>query len=384
MPTTKFKNMLYRAMLPFCAPRCSSHPVSFMNGHPLSSRPEFESLLRRHHVLGSAVLLSSGTGSTLICSDSASPCHKSHPDTLFRVASITKTATAILAMRLADQGILDPDAPIMAYFHDSSVCSVLKGITLRHLLSHTSGLIDPLSLEHSVENGIPFTDILIDSRKYQPGHSFHYSNLGFGLIGCVFEAILNLPVGQIYQDYLFKPLKMNASLEGCLLPVDRIMPVTRILPYHKQQDLVLTVLGSKPLTTPDPIRHYGHTAGSMYTDISSLQSLFNVLILNNHHFISDSSLNDMIAEHASYGSLSPTLSYGLGLLRINDRSISDKMIYGHQGFAYGCADGAFWEEGTCRSVIMLNGGSSEARIGRLGVLNRDLMRWAFRKELPSW
>ena len=92
----------------------------------------------------------------------------------------------------------------------------------------------------------------------------------------------------------------------------------------------------------------------------------------------------MKKEHADYGKLSPTLSYGLGLLIIRDPSLSDSRILGHQGFAYGCVDGAFWEESTGRLLITLNGGCSEARTGRLGLSNRDFIRWAFRKELPSW
>jgi hypothetical protein len=122
----------------------------------------------------------------------------------------------------------------------------------------------------------------------------------------------------------------------------------------------------------------------MYTDMFSLDRLLNVFIRNHDHFISDQSVKRMCMEHASYGNLSPTLSYGLGMLRIRDASLSDSLILGHQGFAYGCADGAFWEEKTGRVVIMLNGGSSEARTGRLGLLNRDLLRWALRKELPLW
>ena len=88
--------------------------------------------------------------------------------------------------------------------------------------------------------------------------------------------------------------------------------------------------------------------------------------------------------HVSYGKLSPTLSYGLGLLRVHDPSLAGHDLIGHQGFAYGCVDGAFWEEGTERLLLFLNGGCSEARTGRLGVANRDMARWAFRKELESW
>ncbi len=146
----------------------------------------------------------------------------------------------------------------------------------------------------------------------------------------------------------------------------------------------MTRLGSVPLENPDCLRHYGHTAGSMYTDARSMQNLLHAIMKDDSNILSDYARREMKKEHASYGKLSPTLSYGLGLLRIMDPKISDNIIYGHQGFAYGCADGAFWEENTGRMIIMLNGGCSEARSGRLGLANRDFMTWAFRKELPAW
>ncbi len=384
MPTTWIKNAVYRCMLPFCAPSCGPHPVSSVAGRTLVYRKQFEHMLRKHHVLGSAVLLRSGGETSLICSSSASPEHIAAPDTYFRVASITKTATAMLASRLFDEQVLDPDRPVSAYFSSREAASSLEGITLRHLLSHTSGLIDPPGLESSLEKGVPFPGILPEARRYSPGESFHYSNLGFGLIGSVMEAVTGQPVGMVFRERLFRPLGMNATLEGCRLPPEKIMPVTRILPYRKGVGLVLTPLGSVTLDAADPLRHYGHTAGSMYTDIASLQVLLDVLIGKGSGFLSEGRVADMCAQHAAYGALSPTLSYGYGLLRISDPSVSDSLILGHQGFAYGCADGAFWEADTGRSVIMLNGGSSEARVGRLGLLNRDLLRWAFRKELQAW
>ena len=93
----------------------------------------------------------------------------------------------------------------------------------------------------------------------------------------------------------------------------------------------------------------------------------------------------MKTQRASYGALSPTLSYGSGLLIIRDQRISSGAVYGHQGFAYGCVDGAFWESGTGRSVVFLNGGASELRrAGRMAWVNLDVLRWALRKELPAW
>ena len=357
MPTTKLKNAVYRLALPFCAPNCPVHPVTSVSGRDLISLRGLESLLRKHHVLGSAVLLTSGEQHCLICTASDSPKHEAFPDTYFRVASITKAACSVLCGRLIDEGMLDPDRPVSEYFADESARSSLEGITLVQLLSHTSGIIDPSGLETSVENGVPFTDFLSGARLYQPGSSFHYSNLGFGLIGCVLESVLGLPVGQIFRERLFDPLQMNATLEASLLPRKKIMPVTRVLPYVRGKDVVITKLGSRPLLSPDPLRHYGHTAGSMYTEIGSLQKLLDVFIHEDNPFLSARMKDEICREHATYGTLSPTL---------------------------GCVDGAFWEKSTGRSVIMLNGGAGEARTGRLGLLNKDILRWAFRKELPAW
>lgn len=384
MPTSKAKNMLYRMLLPVFAPRCGIHPLTSVSGHAIREEASFLHLIRRHHILGSSTLIESGNHYCLICTSSDSPLHISRPDTVYRVASITKVATAVLTLRMVDQHILSLDAPVSDYFADDTARRVLDGITLRHLLSHTSGLIDPPGLESALLKGVPFTRLFPNVRPNPPGTSFQYSNLGFGLIGCVMESILHMPVGKIFHDFLFSPLRMNATLEGCLIPNEKIMPVARILPYRKGSDLTLTALGSIPLSAENPTCHYGHTAGSMYTDIFSLQILMHVLFKNTPSFLSQSARDQMKKEHASYGRLSPSLSYGLGLLRINDSNLSEHCVLGHQGFAYGCVDGAFWEEDTGCLLITLNGGCSEARSGRLGISNRDLIQWAFRKELPSW
>lgn len=384
MPTSRLKNTVYRFLLPFSKTDSGTDPVSGVYGHSLTHADAFRQLIRRHHVLGSSTLIESGNLSSVICTSSVYPPHAAQPDSFFRVASITKTATAVLTMHLADLDILSLDAPVSCYLRSVYTGNGLDGITIRRLLSHTSGLVDPAGLESSLEKGVPFTELLHDARQFPPGSSFHYSNLGYGLIGCILEALLERPVSVIFNDYLFNPLHMNATLEGCTLSRDRIVPVTRVLPYHEGNDMILTLLGSKQLSETDPLRHYGHTAGSMYTDTASLQTLYHVLISDENGYLSGDSLSEMKKEHADYGKLSPTLSYGLGLLIIRDPSLSDNRILGHQGFAYGCVDGAFWEESTGRLLITLNGGCSEARTGRLGLSNRDFIRWAFRKELPSW
>ena len=383
MPTTKAKNLFYRVCLPLMAPPVGKDPIHRVNGHPLLRQSDFVRLLKKHHIQGSATLLTDRDSSCLILTHSPLSGHHAEENTYFRVASITKVATALVAMILCDRGLLNLDSPIAEVFPVGHVIPPMEKITLRHLLSHTAGISDPPQLENELLQEKTVDTILADCIFSEPGKQFRYSNLGFGLIGCMMEAVCRSPVSEIFQETLFSPLGMEATLDGSRLDPERIMPVSRIFPWC-HQELKITPLGKAPLSSPDPLRHYGHTAGSLYITVDSLYCMMTVLRDGNPDLISESSREAMFREHASYGALSPTLSYGLGLLFIHDRSLSSSRIVGHQGFAYGCADGAFFEEKTGRMMITLNGGCSEARTGRLGLSNRDFLRFAFQKELPLW
>lgn len=384
MPSTKLKNVLYRTALPFCTPSPGPDPMQPAEGHPLLSPRGLARIIRRHHVFGGAVLVSDGGRRSLILEKPSSCGQAASSDTYFRVASITKMATSLLCVLLSHDGLLDLNAPVTEYLPDSAGIPDLAGVTLIHLLSHTSGLSDKPDLETLLESGAPYVDAVSGARFAEPGSSFRYSNLGFGLIGCVFESVTGLPLGELFTSRIFAPLGMHASMEGCSLPEERIMPVIRLLPFRPDKKLTVTPLGRIPLTSPDPLHHYGHTAGSMYSDIFSLYKLLVCIRDGGAPLLSGSGTSLMKEVHASYGALSPALSYGLGLLVINDPNLSSCRIFGHQGFAYGCADGAFWEEDTGRIMIILNGSCSESRQGRLGLCNRDMLRWSLKKELPQW
>ena len=384
MPTTTAKNFLYRIALPFLAPSVPAGSVSEIKGHALSDQKSFTAVLRRNHISGGAFFFQAGSAGTSVFSRAFHSDLVPDEGTFFRVASITKMVTALLSVHLMDQGILDPDAPVSSLIPDGNLVPELNGILVRHLLSHTSGLSDPPGLEQMLIMNKPYSAAVAGCRIGNPGETFRYSNLGYGLMGCIFEYLLGKPVPEIYRDYLFGPLGMNATLEGCSLNPGRIMPVVRILPYHRSAALQVTPLGRIQLTDPDPARHYGHTAGSMYTDLPSLVKLIVCIRDGGKPFLSPDYSGYMQRRISSYGSVSPTLSYGSGLLQILDSRISSGIVFGHQGFAYGCVDGAFWEDTTGNIMISLNGGCSEARTGRLGIANLDLCRFAFRKELPSW
>ena len=215
-----------------------------------------------------------------------------------------------------------------------------------------------------------------------------YCSSACGLLGDFTERAPGKPVSEAIRDLVLTPLEMAGTLDASGLDKQRIMPITRVLSRHPAPDVTVTPLGSIPLTAPDPERHFGHTAGALYTDAASLSHLLTMIaqggIWNGRPVLRESTVRAMTSVQATYGRLSPTLSYGLGLVIIRDPRLSGEPLIGHQGFAYGCADGAFLEQDTGRQAVFLNGGCSEARVGRLGVCNRDVLRWALREELPSW
>ena len=386
MPSTPLKNFLYRLALPFCAPNPHKQMKHLALGKPLSHLPYYEHLLVKHRVLGASLLLDDGNQQSQVYTSTSQPHHAANENTMFRVASITKMATTLVTLMCVDEKLFTLDTPIVDLLPDSAHSHVLSGMTVRHLLSHTSGLQDLPAMDKALREGATFDTVLAADgvRVGQPGEKMEYCNFGFGLLGCLLENNTGMCISELFRVKLFEPLGMRATLDASTLDEGLIMPISRVLPYRKGNDVTITKLGRVPLDKPDPLRHFGHTAGAMYTDATSLTKLLDLIggmgEINGKCLVSA----EMMAEMTRMQASTPTRTYGLGLVLLNRPDISGHRLLGHQGFAYGCVDGAFIEEGTGRKVVFLNGGASEAREGKLGLVNRDVLTWAFRKEFPTW
>lgn len=73
MPTTPAKNLLYRAALPILAPRSRGQMTHHVFGHPLTSMPNYERILAKHHVFGASLLLQDGANCALCDTSTAKP-----------------------------------------------------------------------------------------------------------------------------------------------------------------------------------------------------------------------------------------------------------------------------------------------------------------------
>lgn len=119
------------------------------------------------------------------------------PATAFRLASVSKLITATAAMRLQDQGRLDPDSPVQQQIADLD--PAWPPITARQLAAHTSGL--PHYQEADADRGgVAYTSVrqavgLFNRRPllFRPGESYAYSSWGYTLLSAVVEAAAGAP-----------------------------------------------------------------------------------------------------------------------------------------------------------------------------------------------
>jgi len=153
------------------------------------------------------------------------------PDTVFRIASMTKSFTAMSILKLRDEGKLSLEDPVARYVpelanlpyptNDSQV------LTIRHLLSHSEGfpednpwgdrqLAQPdETMRAWMRGGIPFST--------SPGTAFEYSNYGFAILGQVVARVSRRPYADYVRDNILRPLGMNSStFEMSSVPKDQI------------------------------------------------------------------------------------------------------------------------------------------------------------------
>lgn len=147
-------------------------------------------------------------------------------DTVFRIASITKTFTAIAVMQLWEQGLVDLDAPARDYLRAYRLIPADAGfrpVTLRHLLTHTSGigelrgLADLLlpTLGSEVRRGRVPTLAEYYARglriEAEPGTRFAYTDHGFATLGQIVEDVSGERFDCYLREHVFRPLGMEST-----------------------------------------------------------------------------------------------------------------------------------------------------------------------------
>lgn len=177
-------------------------------------------------------------------------------DSIFWVASLTKPVTAVAVMMLYDEGKFDLDDPVAKYLpafantkvlaketgSQTEVVDVTQPMTIRHLLTHTSGLFNNAgySAAHVFPSKVSLqemaTRLATIPLSHQPGQAWRY-----GASFEVLAALVEVWSGQSYDDFLsqrlFQPLGMKDT--GFYVPVEKQDRVTRRYLLNEQKQLVL-------------------------------------------------------------------------------------------------------------------------------------------------
>ena len=141
-------------------------------------------------------------------------------DTIFQLASISKTFTSAAVMLLMRQGFLSPEDEITKFFPEIPY----PGVTVRHLLTHTSGIPDYFDDADwfiniwKEEKRVPGNDEILRFLRetkakpyFAPGEGLHYSNTGFNLLALLVEKLSGVPYEEFLQKNIFEPAGMTST-----------------------------------------------------------------------------------------------------------------------------------------------------------------------------
>ena len=147
----------------------------------------------------------------------ATPAEPMTEDTIFDLASLTKSlATATAVLQLAERGKVAIDEPLQTYLPEFNPADDPRRaqVTLRMLLTHTSGLAGDLSLDgpwglQQADKAEGIRRALNARLDFDPGQLFHYSDIGFILLGAMIEKITGEPQDVYARGNIFEPLDMT-------------------------------------------------------------------------------------------------------------------------------------------------------------------------------
>lgn len=286
--------------------------------------------------------------------------HAPDPDTQFRIGSITKTFVAVLVMRLRDEGQLELSDPIGR--HLPSLGPAVGEVTIRQLLSHTAGLTNepPGPWWERTDGALrpELADLLQHPPlRHEPGRVFHYSNVGYALLGALVEEVRGDDWYTVLHREVLRPLGMRRTTA---LPD---MPHAGGWAVHPWADVIL----SEPLTQTGRMG----PAGQLWSTLDDLTRWAAFLADGDERVLAPRTVAEMRECQASGEE-----QYGLGLLL---RQAGELAVVGHGGSMPGfLADLWIVPEEGLGVVVLTNATSSPSPAFR--ELASDLLRIVAERE----
>ncbi len=317
-------------------------------------------------------------------------------NTIFRIASISKTVTAIALMQLWEDSKVDLDVDVSTYLgwklqhpkHPST------SITLRQLLNHQSGIRDGEGYRafsrEMVDKKLDIRELLTTEGKYftpdlfadhPPGAYFSYTNCTWGLIASVVELVS----GQRFDDYCRENIFLPMDLPTTDFNVTKLISLDSLAVLYRYEDEQWVPQADNYQGIAPPSRAYeGYELGqngllfgpqgSLRISTKDLAQFALMFINSGHHdnqqILQKETVDLMLASQWLYdGENGDTwenffLSYGFGTHQtINqeggDIIFPDRTMVGHPGIAYGLLSDMYFEREKNSGIIFITNGSKQ-------------------------
>jgi D-alanyl-D-alanine carboxypeptidase len=243
---------------------------------------------------------------------------RNHMQTQFNLASMGKMFTAVAIGQLKDQEKLSLDDRISSYV--TGLPEQAHMVTLRQLLSHTSGFGDtPANDMRTTEEYVDY--IRKQPLLHEPGGSFYYSNSGYLLLGAVIEKVSGLT----YQEYVVSEIFQPTGMEHTNFLLKEELPSSAVVGYEMKEST------GNWQTTWDELPYSGRADGGVYSTASDLLKFWRAIEKNN--LITVETRDEMIRQVTPLYT-SKNFGYGYGFMVENWQKIG---IVGHNGGSSGAS-----------------------------------------------
>ena len=238
-------------------------------------------------------------------------------DSVFWIASMSKPITGAALMLLVDEGKVNVEDPVEKYLpefrgqmlavYQDDATKLLKRpkhpITVRNVLTHTSGLPFASSVEHPTLDRLPLREAVLSYAltplNFEPDTKYQYSNAGINTAGRIIEVVSGMSYEQFLEERLFKPLGMK---DTTFWPNDE--QVSRLAksyrPNAAKTDLEEFKIGQLQYPLTDRTRRYPMPAGGYFGTAADMgrfcQMLLNGGTLDGRRYLSEAAVKQMTSK----------------------------------------------------------------------------------------
>jgi len=318
-------------------------------------------------------------------------------DTFYRMASVSKVVSGMAVMTLVDAGklSLDEDIGTCLGCRARNPCFPDDPITLRHLMTHTSTLIEtgsynkicagelpPYLLREVLQEGGPGYSVE-NYLNARPGTTYSYSSFGSGIMGTIIEKV----TGMRFDDYatiaIFDPLGLDCRYDPQKLPAGAAVATPyEVAPDEKDargEEWLKKSLENKAKLYALPVGEaYRMAQGNLHAKPSDMARIMMLLLGNGVsrgvRVLSETAVAEMKKVQFDDG----VNVHGLNLMHFDRSIVPDRHIIGHFGRAYGAFNAFFFDDAAQVGIVLCMNGT-DAKSSDLGftVTCERMLRAAF-------